>query len=92
MLLSRKTRLPFAVGIVIRPCCFFNGNVITGLVKTHVFFAAKYAAFVNGLNVTRTGAGPAGILSNNASSNRSAGFIKYLGCEYPDKVAPAASL
>ena len=38
---------------------FFSGNVMAGLVETAAFAAARYAAFVSGLKVTRTAGGPA---------------------------------
>ncbi|GAA4045316.1 hypothetical protein GCM10022409_34190 [Hymenobacter glaciei] len=66
------------VGITMRPRTFFSGNVMTGLVETAAFFAPRYAAFVSGLNVTRTAGGfAAEVLSSNASS-RPTPFIKIL--------------
>ena len=47
------------VEITMRPHTFFSGKVMAGLVETAAFFAARYAAFVSGLKVPRTGAGAA---------------------------------
>ena len=66
---------------------------MAGLVTIAAFNATRYAAFVSGLNVTRTaGIGLAAEASSPRSSSRPGSFIKYLGTECRAKVLPGASL
>lgn len=75
------------------PALLFERKRDVRLGSHAAFLAAKYAAFVKGLNATRTAAGPPdGAPTSNGSSNRNPSLMKYLGGQYPGKLLTAASL